>query len=717
MAIRRTRFLSGRLPTALAIPFLGAIAVVVVLVTGLFAGSELMEALARQPAIAVRATQDQAVLQHLLELISDLESDRRGYQLTPTPDIAGALRRSSGRVADALRAARRELAEDSTLLAHLGTADRAIEEWLSRTMPGDTAGRIRGGVAMDEQLLGTARVALRRATASTQDRYRHAEARRAEALTQARDLWLILTVLGVLAIFLLGDAAWRWQARVRRALSDIRLMLDALPFALLSLDRDGRILRASGSAAGAFGLQPAQLEGKVLADVVAGSDRSEVEAAIVQARAGAQVEVEALTPAREGESRVLVMTLASLPGPLSADGPAVSVVVRDVTAERAFQTQVAQADRLAAVGSLVAGVAHELNNPLNAIATFATLVDRARVGDDDRQALDTIVAEAKRAGRIVRNLLDFSRQRSHEHEPTSVAVVVDRTVSLRRYNLRTGKIQLDMDIAGDLPAVLADPQELQQVFLNLIVNAEQAVLERPERRIVVTGRAVRRDRIAVTVEDSGSGIPEDKWEAVFEPFYTTKPKGVGTGLGLSLSRGIVTELEGELRAGRSAALGGACFTVELPALAGVMAEAASGPRRVSVIRPAATGAAGLHVLVADDEAANRSAVARYLQRLGYRVTAVENGQDALSVLEQKLDVACILSDVHMPVMDGGALLQAIEQRRPELAKRIAFLSGDSTGDPGVTSLAERGCPILQKPFELSELKRLVEQLTRSRTAG
>jgi PAS domain S-box-containing protein len=484
------------------------------------------------------------------------------------------------------------------------------------------------------------------------------------------------------------------------------LLLNALPFSLLSLEESGRIWHTTGHAPSLFGLTRGQLIGRRLADVVSGSDREEIETGVAEALRGAQVEAEVLTQADDGEPHVLVMTLA----PIEEDGErvGVSALVRDVTAERALRTQVLQAERLSSVGSLVAGVAHELNNPLSAIATYATVISRSSLAGDDRSALDTIAVEARRAAQIVRNLLDFSRQRAHQHEPTNVGSVIERTVALRRYELRSAKVELTVNTESNLPAVMADGQELQQVFLNLLVNAEHAVRGRPVRQVLIQAQPVDGATVRVVVEDTGPGVPEDKLDVIFEPFYTTKPKGEGTGLGLSLSRGIVTEHHGALRAERAAG-GGARFVVELPALPGVQAVAASLPGRISVMRPA-LAALGANVLLVDDDPANRNSLSRLLQRLGYRVSAVSNGEEALEVLERE-EFTCVLSDVHMPVLDGPALYEAIAARWPELTARIAFMSGGGLEDPSLQPLVEKGCPVLQKPFELTEVRALLERFT------
>jgi len=243
----------------------------------------------------------------------------------------------------------------------------------------------------------------------------------------------------------------------------------------------------------------------------------------------------------------------------------VLAILRDMTEERALFERAARRDKLAALGELVGGVAHEVNSPLTGILAHAQLLQADVAPDSDaRRAADTIVTEARRAARIVGKLLTFARQNPTERIPTDVNQVIADTIELRRYPLRVQEVELHVRLADGVPTIAADPFQLQQVFINLLSNAEQSVVShgRPPRRIEVS-TGVRDGEIVVMVSDSGAGIAPEHLPHIFNPFYTTKPKGVGTGLGLSISFGIVREHGGYIQA-TSTPGEGASFTVHLP---------------------------------------------------------------------------------------------------------------------------------------------------------
>ena len=226
--------------------------------------------------------------------------------------------------------------------------------------------------------------------------------------------------------------------------------------------------------------------------------------------------------------------------------------------------QLLQREKLAAVGQLVSSVAHELNNPLAGIMAFSQLLlADAPPSQEQLDALVTINNEARRAARIIRNLLFFARERPPERSPTDLNRVLLDTLELRRYALRADQIEVVTDLEPALPSALADAWQLQQVFLNLLTNAEQALrdYDGPRRVTLRTRRA--EDRLMASVEDTGPGIPAESADRIFEPFYTTKSVGEGTGLGLSITDGIVRAHGGEIRV-ESRPGAGATFIVELP---------------------------------------------------------------------------------------------------------------------------------------------------------
>ncbi len=241
------------------------------------------------------------------------------------------------------------------------------------------------------------------------------------------------------------------------------------------------------------------------------------------------------------------------------------VAERTQQLERA-QARLVQSEKLAALGELVAGVAHELNNPLTSVLGYAQLLEAGELeGEDARRALEIILQEADRARRIVQNLLTFARQRAHERGPVDVNAAIEQTVALRRYELERAGITFVLDLAADLPVVEGDLFQLQQVFLNLINNAAQAMAGGGGRIEIRTARVG--DRVRIEVADTGPGIPPEHLHRIFDPFFTTKEVGQGTGLGLSISYGIVRDHGGEIYA-ENRPEGGARFTIELPAAPG-----------------------------------------------------------------------------------------------------------------------------------------------------
>ena len=239
-------------------------------------------------------------------------------------------------------------------------------------------------------------------------------------------------------------------------------------------------------------------------------------------------------------------------------------VVRDTTEEKVLAEQLLQQEKLAAVGQLVSGVAHELNNPLAGVMAFSQLLLEAdELPDDTRVALQTINQEARRAARIVTSLLTFARQHQPERVITDVNQVVRDTLELRRHVMRVHEIEIEVSLEELLPPTWADPFQLQQVVLNLLGNAEHALEDWSGARRVRVATSRAEDMLAISVSDSGPGIEKDRIARIFNPFYTTKAVGRGTGLGLSISDGIVREHGGRIRVESSPGRG-ATFIVELP---------------------------------------------------------------------------------------------------------------------------------------------------------
>ena len=363
-----------------------------------------------------------------------------------------------------------------------------------------------------------------------------------------------------------------------------------------------------------------------------------------------------------------------------------------------------QSEKVATMGSLLAGVAHELNNPLAALLGQAQLLRETVTDADLVRRADKIGTAADRCVRIVRNFLTLARQREPERSQVELAQVIRGALELLAYELRTEGVQVTVDVAEPLPTLSADPHQFHQVLVNLVANAQHAMRRQPQPRTLTVGARhdAARQLIAVTIADTGPGIPPDVMARIFEPFFTTKPPGEGTGLGLSLCRGIIEEHGGAIRV-ESAPGAGTRFTIELPVVVRPVTAAEAPP--VETVPAAAPKA----ILVVDDEEDVAAVIAEALQRDGHSADVATNGAMALEMLGRRVyDV--VVSDTKMPVMDGEAFFAEAARRDPTLARRILFLTGDVLSREKREFLERTGAPFLTKPCDLRDMRRAVQRL-------
>ncbi len=387
-------------------------------------------------------------------------------------------------------------------------------------------------------------------------------------------------------------------------------------------------------------------------------------------------------------------------------------VLRDVTERkrlddqtRDLHQQLLQAEKLAALGRTISGVAHELNNPLATILTSAERLALRPLEGEVRQAVTTILGEAERAARIVRSLLTFARKRHTTRTMVDVNRVVRDTLALRAYEQRLANVTAIDALAAGLPPVFADPHQLQQVLLNLVINAEQAMVSAHGRGTLVmrSWQPPDRDIVVIEVNDDGPGLPDETLARVFDPFFTTKGAGEGTGLGLTVAYAIVEDHGGGLRATAQDG-GGASFFVELPA--------AAARARLPIPRPAPeprNAGGGARVLLADDEPKLAEAVAAALTEEGFVVERAADGQAAIELTRaQPFDL--VICDLRMPRLDGPAFYRALAASLPGLAARVIFVTGDVAGTDAERFLEESGCRWLTKPFRLADLLRAAREV-------
>lgn len=391
--------------------------------------------------------------------------------------------------------------------------------------------------------------------------------------------------------------------------------------------------------------------------------------------------------------------------PITFDGKsAYQFFFREMTERTKLLQQLRQAEKLSALGQMMSGVAHELNNPLAVIRGYLELV----LNNDDlpasaRKDLEKIGQESARAAKLVKNFLAFAREHPTQRESIKINEILDRVIDLRKLDFRQANIEVVLKLELDLPQTEADPDQIQQIITNLVTNSIQAMDRQSNSRRMKITSMVKKETIVITVEDNGPGVPAELEQKIFEPFFTTKEVGVGTGLGLSIAHSIMAEHKGKIQYQRSL-LGGAAFILELPVVEASSVETPRNNLSSPAKRPRNTPSA--RILVLDDELALAELLCDMLKMLGHQPTFCLNPLAALELMNQRnFDV--ILSDFRMPSMSGQEFYRAVYRRDRDLARQVIFITGDVITDETLAFLQESGCPHLEKPFQITDLANLI----------
>lgn len=518
-----------------------------------------------------------------------------------------------------------------------------------------------------------------------------------------------------------GSVVQRAEAQWRQVEAELRSVLDSVQAGAIVFDRAGHVRSSNAGFAQLFGIDARAVAAmKTIDDVRATLGPRFRDPAAFSASWDAFTsgqgepvhdEAEILRPTK----RVIERFARPV---LDRDGRAVGwlEIYKDVTGERQVQTKMLQTEKMAAVGQLVSGIAHELNNPLTAIMGYAQLLLGQAVKENQLEQAKKVHQEAERARRIVKNLLYFGRENKHQRSQVDINEVIERALALRSYELKVENICVTCELAPDLPRTMADPYQLQQVVLNLLINAEQALVQdRGQGHVSIRTRRIshsealppgrgRNERILIEIADDGPGVPSEVAYRVFDPFFTTKPAGVGTGLGLSIVYGIVHQHGGEVTLESQPGLG-AKFSIEIPVTGIRDNPVENAPSN----RPDRTARANGRILVIEDEQTVAQLIADVLGEEGHRVEAVLDSKEGLRRISRE-SYDLVICDLRMPGLDGAGLYESLERAKSPMRKRVLFVTGDTLGQRTLEFLVPRKLPYLAKPFLVEELKLSVHEL-------
>ena len=509
-----------------------------------------------------------------------------------------------------------------------------------------------------------------------------------------------------------------------------RIVMESVKDIIFSLDGQGRFVFLNRRAETVLGYTLQEMIGKAFADFVSLPEMPESTAAFFAGKTAERrplFPVQVLFTAKSGEEVPLEIEAVLIQEPAGEAG--IHGVARDISERTSMQERLRRTERLSALGEIVSGVAHELRNAVLGI-TASIQALRIREEADAGKDLDRVLEEALRAQRVVHNLLDFSVDRTTAFHPCSLNTLLEDALGLCRGAIRNAEIATVKDLDPNLPDVLANAEQLRQVFVNIISNAIEAMqgigveaaptglhgsVERAWENIkeaftprspvpaargrLTVSTCLRNGMTVCTVRDTGPGIPKKLLQRVFDPFFTTKHKGEGTGLGLSVSLGIVKAHGGDLEAANPEG-GGASVSLTLPALA------AEESRRYPEM-PEEPNLDGKRILVVEDEDSIRDFICNFLQGYGCAVDSARDVREAIVFLTDGEPLDLVISDFRMPDIDGQGLYEWIASHKEALLSRIIYITGDGLNPLTRAFLARTGVPYMLKPVAALSLIRTV----------
>jgi PAS domain S-box-containing protein len=504
----------------------------------------------------------------------------------------------------------------------------------------------------------------------------------------------------------LYEEARRSEQAMRVSERKYRERIENLLDAVVEVNLERKFIYASPRVFELFGFQPEELIGKNIAELIHPDDLQSAIEAMREARSGSIFRFEFKTRHKGGH---YVIVSASGRWVKEGDDFKLVGVLRDITdrkqmeAQRRELEQKAQlSSRLASIGEMASGIAHEINNPLTAVIGFAELLRQKDLPSGIKNYVETIHQGAQRVASIVSRLLAFARQDRPERHSVNINDVLETTLALRAYEMKTNNIKVTTQFARDLPRTMANAGQLQQVFLNIIINAETEMkLAHGMGNLLIKTEMID-GAIRISFKDDGPGIAKENMNKIFDPFFTTREVGKGTGLGLSLCHGIVTDHHGQIYA-KSEPGKGATFVVELPTVREELLE----PAELMAEKPKKT--TGARILVVDDEPAVLQFLCEKLTGAGHKVETVDNASDALERIKSER-YSLILLDIKLPGMSGIELYRRIQEIAKSLAGRVIFITGDVMGVDTSRFLSKAKAHYVTKPFDTEQLNKEIDSI-------
>ncbi len=511
----------------------------------------------------------------------------------------------------------------------------------------------------------------------------------------------ILSVIADHAALVIENA--RLVTQTRRQAEEQALLFDNANDLIFTLDNNFKITNANKIALKATGYQLAEVIGRRAVEFISPRQRSQL-FGLIKKHLAAESPTEFEIAIESKYQQKILLEVAMRVQRLGVRPVGLHLIARDISQRRKLEDQLRRTEKLSAIGKLVAGVAHELNNPLTAIIGYTSLLQQSDLPENYRPDLQLIYRQADRARLIVRDLLTFARNIELNRHPASLNHIILSSLELVKPQLEERAIEVITALDEHLPTSNIDALQLEQVFLNLITNAAQALTNLPRPgQITITTRQ-QANTLLATIADNGPGVPPELISRIFDPFFSTKPVGEGTGLGLSICFGIVSAHKGRIWL-ENASPHGVTFFVELP-----LVELPPAPTDQPDSQPAPPPPARpLTVLVVDDEEFLLKLLQRVLMRMGHNVDIAISGSAALQQFKvRQYDV--VICDILMPDMLGPELYHRANRQYPELTGRFIFITGNTVDHDTLAFLEATATPWLAKPFLPAEIERAVNQI-------